>query len=113
MRVVTAAEIDAALSFPTLVDALAEAFRTDVVTPPRHHHTVTRDGADATLLLMPAWTGAVLGGAVAGQSSRVGVADLDQGCAGHLYRQLSGHALTDGTVACAHSMPRVSAPLRC
>jgi len=62
MRVVTAAEIDAALSFPALVDALAEAFRADVVTPPRHHHTVARDGADATLLLMPAWTGAVLGG---------------------------------------------------
>ena len=62
MRVVTAAEIDAALSFPALVDALAEAFRADVVTPPRHHHTVPRDGADATLLLMPAWTGAVLGG---------------------------------------------------
>ncbi|HKH97443.1 MAG TPA: ornithine cyclodeaminase family protein [Beijerinckiaceae bacterium] len=62
MRVVTAAEIDAALSFPALVDALAEAFRADVVTPPRHHHTIVRDGADATLLLMPAWTGAVLGG---------------------------------------------------
>jgi ornithine cyclodeaminase len=62
MRVVTAAEIDAALSFPALVDALAEAFRADVVTPPRHHHTIARDGADATLLLMPAWTGAVLGG---------------------------------------------------
>ncbi len=62
MRVVTAAEIDAALSFPTLVDALAEAFCADVVTPPRHHHTIARGGADATLLLMPAWTGAVLGG---------------------------------------------------
>jgi ornithine cyclodeaminase/alanine dehydrogenase-like protein (mu-crystallin family) len=62
MRVVTAAEIDAALSFPALVDALAEAFRAEVVTPPRHHHTVARDGADATLLLMPAWTAAAQGG---------------------------------------------------
>jgi ornithine cyclodeaminase/alanine dehydrogenase-like protein (mu-crystallin family) len=64
MRVVTAAEIDAALSFPALIDALSEAFRADVVTPPRHHHTIARDGADATLLLMPAWTGTPHGGFV-------------------------------------------------
>jgi ornithine cyclodeaminase/alanine dehydrogenase-like protein (mu-crystallin family) len=62
MRIVTAAEIDQALSFPALVDALAEAFRADVVTPPRRHHTIARDGADATLLLMPAWTAAAQGG---------------------------------------------------
>lgn len=62
MRIVTAAEIDQALSFPALVNALAEAFRAEVVTPPRHHHTIARDGADATLLLMPAWTAAAQGG---------------------------------------------------
>jgi ornithine cyclodeaminase/alanine dehydrogenase-like protein (mu-crystallin family) len=58
MRVVSAAEIDRALTFPALVDALAEAFRGDVVVPVRHHHEVERAGADGTLLLMPAWTGA-------------------------------------------------------
>lgn len=64
MRVVTATEIDEALSFPALVDALAVAFRADVVAPPRHHHAIPRDGADATVLLMPAWTGAGRGGFV-------------------------------------------------
>jgi ornithine cyclodeaminase len=58
MRVVSAAEIDGALGFPALVDALAEAFRGGIVTPVRHHHEIAREGADATLLLMPAWTGA-------------------------------------------------------
>jgi len=57
MRVVPAAEIDRALSFPALIDALSEAFRGDVVTPVRHHHEIERPGADGTLLLMPAWTG--------------------------------------------------------
>ncbi len=57
MRVVTAAEIDRALSFPALIDALAEAFRSDIVTPARHHHEIARAESPATLLLMPAWTG--------------------------------------------------------
>jgi ornithine cyclodeaminase len=58
MRVVTAAEIDEALDFPALIDALADAFGGDVVVPVRHHHEVERPGAHGTLLLMPAWTGA-------------------------------------------------------
>ncbi len=61
MRVVGAAEIDAALSFPTLIDALAEAFRAGLTTPTRHHHEIARNGAPATLLLMPAWGGGFLG----------------------------------------------------
>jgi ornithine cyclodeaminase len=58
MRVVSAAEIDGALTFPALIDALDEAFRSDAVVPVRHHHEIERPGAHATLLLMPAWTGA-------------------------------------------------------
>jgi ornithine cyclodeaminase len=58
MRVVSAAEIDRALTFPALIEALAEAFRGDVTAPVRHHHEIARDGAPGTLLLMPAWTGA-------------------------------------------------------
>ena len=58
MRVVTSAEIDRVLTFPALIEALAEAFRGDMVTPVRHHHEIERPGANATLLLMPAWTGA-------------------------------------------------------
>ncbi|NIX75738.1 ornithine cyclodeaminase family protein [Microvirga terricola] len=57
MRVITSAEIDRVLTFPALIDALAEAFRGDVVTPVRHHHEIERSGAHGTLLLMPAWTG--------------------------------------------------------
>jgi ornithine cyclodeaminase/alanine dehydrogenase-like protein (mu-crystallin family) len=59
MRVVSAAEIDAALSFPALIAALADAFRADIVVPVRHHHEISRPGrATATHLLMPAWTAA-------------------------------------------------------
>jgi ornithine cyclodeaminase/alanine dehydrogenase-like protein (mu-crystallin family) len=57
MRVVAAAEIDRALTFPALVDALAEAFRCDTVVPVRHHHDIQRGAGSGTLLLMPAWTG--------------------------------------------------------
>lgn len=57
MNVIEAAEIDRLLTFPALVDALADAFAGGIVTPVRHHHEVDRpDGAHATLLLMPAWT---------------------------------------------------------
>jgi ornithine cyclodeaminase/alanine dehydrogenase-like protein (mu-crystallin family) len=58
MRVVSAAEIDRALTFPALLNALADAFRGDVVVPVRHHHEIERAQAGGTLLLMPAWTGA-------------------------------------------------------
>lgn len=55
MRVVTAAEVDRLLDYPDLADAIAEAFAGAVVAPVRHHHTIPRPGADATLILMPAW----------------------------------------------------------
>ncbi|MBF9233196.1 bifunctional Delta(1)-pyrroline-2-carboxylate/Delta(1)-piperideine-2-carboxylate reductase [Microvirga alba] len=60
MRVITSAEIDRVLTFPTLIDALADAFRSEVVTPVRHHHEIERSGAHGTLLLMPAWTGSAM-----------------------------------------------------
>jgi len=57
MRHFAAAEIDAALDFPSLIDALAEAFRGGFHAPPRSHHAIERpDEATATTLLMPAWT---------------------------------------------------------
>jgi len=55
MRFISAAEIDAALSFPALIDAIADAFRAEINVPVRHHHTIEHESA--TLLLMPAWTG--------------------------------------------------------
>ncbi|MBM6594116.1 bifunctional Delta(1)-pyrroline-2-carboxylate/Delta(1)-piperideine-2-carboxylate reductase [Microvirga pudoricolor] len=57
MHVITSAEIDRVLTFPALIDALAEAFAGDMETPVRHHHEVERAGGPGTLLLMPAWTG--------------------------------------------------------
>lgn len=58
MRIVSAAEIAAALSYPSLIDALADAFRSDIALPLRHHHPIRQaDGVpEAMLLLMPAWT---------------------------------------------------------
>ncbi len=57
MKIISAAEIDAALDPVTLADALADAFRAEIVAPVRHHHDIERPDANATLLLMPAWTG--------------------------------------------------------
>lgn len=58
MRIVTAGEIAATLTYPALVDALAEAFRADCTVPLRHHHPIPQAGGEpeAMLLLMPAWT---------------------------------------------------------
>jgi ornithine cyclodeaminase/alanine dehydrogenase-like protein (mu-crystallin family) len=57
LRFFSAADLDAALDFPGLIDALAEGFRGGLTAPTRHHHTVARsDEAAATHLLMPAWS---------------------------------------------------------
>ena len=56
MRVVSAQEIDRVLTFPALIDTLAEAFRGGIAAPPRHHHAIPRAAGDTKLLLMPAWT---------------------------------------------------------
>ena len=57
MRHFTAEKIDAALDFPSLIDALGEAFRGGFQAPQRHHHEIERAGEPAaTALLMPAWT---------------------------------------------------------
>lgn len=66
MRLVTAAEIDGALDEAALADALEEAFRGDAETPQRHHHAIARPDGDATLLLMPAWSGSAAAGSVIG-----------------------------------------------
>ncbi|AMJ63088.1 ornithine cyclodeaminase family protein [Bosea sp. PAMC 26642] len=59
MRLFDHGAIDAALSYPDLIDTLDEAFRGDAVMPPRVHHDVQRPGEDpAVLLIMPAWSAA-------------------------------------------------------
>ena len=68
MRFFDAAAVDAALSYPALVDALGETFKNGAISPPRHHHHVHLDGQpDATLLLMPAWQAKAPGSQAAGR----------------------------------------------
>lgn len=56
MRVVNASEVEASLETEALVEQLRQMFRAGADVPTRHHHTVpVPGGADATLLLMPAW----------------------------------------------------------
>ena len=60
MRIFSAAEVDASLDDLALIDRLEALFRTGCEMPTRHHHTLAAPNgpgsADATLLLMPAWT---------------------------------------------------------
>lgn len=55
MRVIDQAAIDAALAFPSLIDAIDEILRAEVVVPVRHHHPVQRPDGEAMHLIMPAW----------------------------------------------------------
>lgn len=67
MRMIDAAAVDAALSYPALVDVLETAFVAGAIAPLRHHHQIKLDGRpEATLLLMPAWTAAAQGSEAAG-----------------------------------------------
>jgi len=62
MRFFSAADVDATLNFPALIDALETTFRGGLEAPPRHHHVVPVEGEpDATHLLMPAWGKGSLG----------------------------------------------------
>lgn len=57
MRIIGPEAVDHALTYQGLVEVLRSAFHDGAVQPVRHHHTIERpDGADSTLLLMPAWT---------------------------------------------------------
>ncbi|MFE1601033.1 ornithine cyclodeaminase family protein [Methylobacterium sp. ID0610] len=55
MRVIAAADIDAALTPGRMLAALDAAFRAETTAPPRHLHALPDPAGDATLLLMPAW----------------------------------------------------------
>ncbi len=111
MRIISGADISDALTFPELIETLRCAFRSDTVTPVRHHHAVCLpDQSDATLLLMPSWTDF----AAQGHSDRgyIGVkilsvfpdnASRDRSTVSGVYLLMSGKsgeplALIDGTV---------------
>jgi ornithine cyclodeaminase len=68
MRIFDGAAVDAALSYPALVDTLERAFAKGAIAPPRHHHAVALDSRpEATLLLMPAWEASAPGSPFAGR----------------------------------------------
>ncbi len=114
MRVVSADEIDAALDFPALVDALDEAFRGGFTAPPRHHHTLAVEGEpEATHLLMPAWGAGALGVKVVnvfpgngarGLSAVQGVYLLQSGRTGETLAVLDGTRLTLWRTAAASAL---------
>ena len=116
MRVVAAGEIDRALAFPALIEALARAFRSDAVTPVRHHHEVARAGGDGTLLLMPAWSGTAggflgvkvvtvfPGNAARGLASVLGTYLLMDGDTGRPLAALDGTRLTLWRTAAASAL---------
>jgi ornithine cyclodeaminase/alanine dehydrogenase-like protein (mu-crystallin family) len=108
MRIITASEIDGALTFEALIEAVRDAFLSDIVVPARHHHDMEQPGATATLLLMPAWTGASRAGGfvgvkvlsvfpdngVRGLPSIQGTYILLDGRTGSPYAALEGNRLT-------------------
>jgi alanine dehydrogenase len=69
VRILSAAEVDAALDDLALIDRLDALFRSGCEMPTRHHHPLKAPrgpgSTDALLLLMPAWT--------KGPSGRIGV----------------------------------------
>jgi ornithine cyclodeaminase len=73
VRILSAAEVDAALDDLALIDRLEVLFRDGCEMPTRHHHTIAAPtgvgSADATLLLMPAWTT----GSSSGQARHIGI----------------------------------------
>ncbi len=58
MKVITAEELASVATYPAVIEALREGFKSEIATPVRHHH----ETSDVSmLLLMPAWSGAWTG----------------------------------------------------
>jgi alanine dehydrogenase len=74
VKILSAAEVDAALDDLTLIDRLDALFRAGCEMPVRHHHKIAEPvgpgSADAMLLLMPAWT---RGTPTEGRASHLGI----------------------------------------
>ena len=120
MRIFSAADIDAALDFPSLVEALSEAMRGGFIAPARHHHEIERAGErPAIQLLMPAWTesasraglylGAKIvnvfpGNAARGLPAVMGTYVLQSGRTGETLAALDGTRLTHWRTAAASAL---------
>jgi ornithine cyclodeaminase len=56
MRILSAADVEAALDWDSLIERLRQAFRRGAEVPVRHNHEIANPGGpEGTLLLMPAW----------------------------------------------------------
>jgi ornithine cyclodeaminase len=56
MRILSAADVEGALDWDSLVERLRRTFRRGAEVPVRHHHEIANPGGpEGTLLLMPAW----------------------------------------------------------
>jgi len=117
MRVITAGEIDATLTYPALIEALREAFRADIETPLRHTHMLAQPGGgEAKLLLMPAWTNSgerLVGCKIVsvypdnlkiGKPSVYGSYMLMSGLTGEPLAVMDGTVLTAWRTACASAL---------
>ena len=120
MRLISAEEIDEALDFPSLIDALALAFQGGFVAPARVHHAIERPGAaNTTHLLMSAWTaGDAPGGAWIGTKivnvfpsngqlglpAVLGLYVLQSGDTGEPVAAMSGTRLTHWRTAAASAL---------
>ncbi|WP_174544984.1 ornithine cyclodeaminase family protein [Sphingomonas asaccharolytica] len=63
--VIGAVETRDALPFDALIPALKAAFIAGATVPERHHHHIPHPEGDGVLLLMPAWSGSLLGTKIA------------------------------------------------
>ncbi|UTV27865.1 ornithine cyclodeaminase family protein [Photobacterium atrarenae] len=108
-------QVQDALPWQPLIDALRTMFTRDVVSPIRHHHTLSvPESPDATLLLMPAWLpGEYLGvkqvNVFPGNSAKnlPGLSSnylLSCGQTGQLLAQIDGNELTARRTAAASAL---------
>ncbi|HVE50787.1 MAG TPA: ornithine cyclodeaminase family protein [Casimicrobiaceae bacterium] len=101
IRFISAEEVHAALDFPSLIEALREAFVAGASAPVRASHAVTPQGD--RLLLMPAWNDAALGVKIVtvfprnrerGLASVAALYLLMDGAIGHPLALIDGESLT-------------------
>ena len=120
MRIFSAEDIESALDFPSLIEALRVAMRGGFIAPGRHHHAIERAGEpQATHLLMPAWTesasraglylGAKIvnvfpGNAARGLPAVAGLYVLQSGATGETLAVLDGTRLTLWRTAAASAL---------
>lgn len=119
-RIVSADDINRVLSYQALIDALDEAFRSDVVADKIAHMIPQHSGSAAKFIVMPAWTDPKKGtaerfigcklvsvfpdNAKAGRPAVHGQYVLMSGATGETLAIMDGMALTAWRTACASAL---------